>query len=152
MKVEKIVIVVASIIILASLSGCVQMEKFKKLFISPPTYQWMTKVDQRGDFGIFDIINKNLGKVDYFPFTIDNGTKYLHVYIHVNFSKPVGFLNLTIVTPEKNITKEYSTIAKSYKYDDFLYFDDPTPGNWKIVIKVTGIGNYRLFAEAYQKV
>ena len=77
---KKIVILLALLLALASLSGCISgIEKFKELFTPPPSYEWVTKVDQKGEFGIFDILNKNLGKVDYFPFTIENGTKYLHV-------------------------------------------------------------------------
>ena len=141
------------LLILPFMDGCVypQIEKVKRFFVPPEKYEWRTKVDEKGDFGIFDILNKNLGKEEYFPFNIENGTKYLHIYIHVNFSKPIGYLNFTVVTPEKNVTKDYLTLAKSYKYDDFLYFDNPKPGNWKIIIKLTGIGEYRILAEAYQK-
>ena len=150
---KRLVIVVMLLLILPLLNGCTypQIEKVKRFFVPPEKYEWRVKVDEKGDFGLFDILNKNLGKEEYFPFNIENGTKYLHIYIHVNFSKPIGYLNFTIVTPEENVTKDYMTLAKSYKYDDFLYFDDPKPGNWKIIIKVTGIGEYRLLAEAYQK-
>ena len=153
LRVKRIAIVITLLLVMLALNGCVypQIEKVKRFFVPPPKYEWVKKVDEKGDFGVFDILNKDLGKKEYFPFSIENGTKFLHIYIHVNFSKPIGYLNLTIVTPEKNITKDYMTLAKSYKYDDFLYFDDPEPGNWKIVIKVTGIGEYRLLAEAYQK-
>jgi len=152
--VNKAVIIIAMLLLMPMLNGCIapQIGKIKEFFTPPQKYEWVKKVDEKGEFGILDIINSNLAKVDYFPFMIENGTKFLHVYIKVNFSKPAGFLNITIVSPHKNYTKEYSTIAKSFKYDDFFYFDNPEEGNWKIVVKFTGIGKYTLVAEAYQKI
>ena len=154
LKMKK-VIFIALMLILPSLTGCIKISQVKKLeeIITPPQkYKWIKKVDEKADFGLFDMINAEIAKVDYYPFMVENGTKFLHIYIHVNFSKPFGKLNFTIVSPEKNLTKEYSTIAKSYKYDDFLYFNSPKPGNWKIIVKVTGIGKYSLVAETYQKI
>ena len=149
-------LIVALLLILPAITGCVEIQEAKEKvqsFLKPSMeYKWVKKVNEKADFGLFDIINSDMAKVDNYPFMVENGTEFLHIYIHCNFSKPFGKINIIVVSPEKNTTKEYSTLGKSYQYDDFIYFDSPIAGNWKIVVKVTGIGDYRLIAEAYQHI
>ncbi len=146
-----ILLLVSSLILL---NGCVElneMEQKAKQFLSPPEkFIWLNKINQSTDFGLLDMINKDMAKVDEYPLIIHNSTKYLRIHIHASFSKPLGSINVTVVSPSKNESRKYSTLGKSCEYDDYFYYDTPEPGNWKIVIKVSGIGSYKILARAYQ--
>lgn len=136
------------------LNGCVEIkeveQKAKQFFSTPQKFIWLNKINQTTDFGLLDIINKDMAKVDRYPFIIQKSTKYLRIHIHASFSKPFGSINITVVSPTKNESRKYSTPGKSYEYDDYFYYTDPEEGNWMIIVKVTGIGNYTILAKAYQ--
>jgi len=163
--VKKFAVIVALLIILPMLSGCVGpkeiYEKLMSMLKKPQKYGWITIVEEENDFGFLDMINAELAKNDSIAFLVQEGTRYLHFFIEVNFSNPInpdweflsqGKLNLTIVTPSEKISKEYCTTAKSRTYDDFIYFVDPQPEKWNLIIKVTGVGKYKVLVEAYQPV
>ena len=144
------------------LPGCVGpkevYEKFVEFFKKPERYEWVTKINVEESFRCLEAINIDLGKVIPYPFFIKEDTKYLHIYIEVNFSSPIGIgglsqgkLNLTIITPEENITKSYCTAGKSKTYNDFFYFANPKEGEWKLIVKLIGYGKYKILVEAYEK-
>ncbi len=159
----KKIFIATLLLILPLLSGCVGLkevyEKLVEFFKKPIQYKWVVKVDREESFKWLDMINADLAKVSSYPFFIKDGTKYLHIYIEVNFSNPLGIkglsqgkLNLTIVTPIKNVSKSYCTTAKSKTYNDFIYFANPEEGEWELVIKLIGYGKYKIFVEAYERI
>lgn len=152
----------ALIFLLSLLSGCIstkQIQQKMEEFFKKEEYEWVIKIDNSEDFGWFDMINWELAKVDKYPFIVQNNTRYLHIFVEVNFSNPInpkykklsqGKVNITISSPEKNYTKCYSTLGKSNKYEEFFNFASPYSGKWEIIIKVTGMGKYRLIVKTYQ--
>ncbi|MEM1513608.1 MAG: hypothetical protein QXW78_05180 [Candidatus Thermoplasmatota archaeon] len=158
---KKIVVAIALIFNIL-LSGCISGEeiygKISDFFKKPEKYEWKTIIDVKEEFKWIDIINPEIAKNVSIPIIIREKTKYIHIVIEVNFSNPIssgieflsqGRLNLTILTPSEKIEKEYCTTAKSRKYEEYFYFEAPLPGEWAIILKLIGCGEYRIFVEAY---
>ncbi len=156
--------IVLVILLLASLSGCIGPEevaqKLAEKFGEKQEYEWDKKLEDDKTFKVIDIINQNFAKVEeYPPITVKADTKYLHIYINVNFSNFIdsgwsflilGYANITITNPfGVNMSREYSALGKGNEYKDFFYITEPQKGNWKITLKVRGTGNYKIFAEIY---
>ena len=91
------------------LSGCIlydYYEKVKNILESPPRYEWVKTVQVEDKFGWLDIVNEDMAKSSDYPLFLKNGTKYLHIYIKVDFSNPInpdfeilshGKFNITII-------------------------------------------------------
>ena len=161
--VNKKALIIVALLLLPALSGCVgPQEIYRKMvefFTRPPEYEWIKIITVEEEFGWMDIVNEDFAKVSEYPFVIKNETKYLRIYMEVNFSNPIsprieslnqGHLNITILSPSENYTKTYCTTLKSNEYVDYFYFADPEPGGWKIIVKVVGYGKYKLVAKVYQ--
>ncbi|MCD6480817.1 MAG: hypothetical protein J7L31_00885 [Thermoplasmata archaeon] len=136
--------------------------EIEKMFRPPTQYRWEGGINVEDSFGWGDFINGELGKVSEYPIFVENGTKYLHIYIEVDFSNPInpdleilnqGNLNFSILSPSgKNITKSYCTTLKDHTYEEYFYFENPEKGQWKVKIKVAGYGKYRISAQMYQPI
>ncbi len=163
--VKKLPFIIALLLVMPMLSGCIgPKELYERLMTflkEPQQYAWVKIVVEEDDFGIWDMINTDAAKNTSITFMVQNGTKFLHIFIEVNFSNPLnpdweclnqGELNFTIITPSDKISKEYCTAFKSHSYDDFIYFVDPQPAKWNLIIKVRGVGKYKILVEAYQPV
>ena len=159
---DKKALIIVMLLLMPAFSGCVYLEKLIQILTPPPEYKWVKVINVEDTFGWLDMVNKEIAKTADYPVFVKNGTKYLHIYIHVEFSNPInpdleslsqGHLNLTIIKPSgENITKSYCTTAKSKAYDDYFYFNEPQPGEWKVIIKVSGYGKYRIVASIYQPI
>jgi len=161
-NVDKRALIVAVIMMLPVFSGCVYLEKIEQFLMPPPQYEWKRLISVEDTFGWVDVVNKELAKISDYPIYVSNETKYLNIYIHVEFSNPInpdieslsqGHLNFTILKPDgENITKTYCTATKVKTFDDYFYFENPQEGQWNIIIRVFGYGKYRMVAKAYQPV
>lgn len=148
------------LIAIPMLSGCVYVDKMVEFLTPPPHYEWIKVINVEESFGWLDVINAEMAKTADYPIFIKNDTRYLHIYIHVDFSNPInpdfetlsqGNLNLTIIMPDgENVTKSYCTTGKLRSYDDYFYFTSPQAGEWKITVKVAGYGKYKIVAQTYQ--
>ena len=157
-----IIILISSI----SLSGCIGpkeiSQKLVERFGKKEEYEWNRKLDVEQSFKVWDIINVYVAKVETYTFVVSEKARYLHITIETTFSNVfnldweclnVGYVNLTITNPlGENMSKEYNTVGKDYRYKNFFYIAGPQPGTWEITIKVTGVGTFKLFAEAYEPV
>ncbi len=151
------------LLILPMLSGCIVTDFYEKVMEKiqhPPEYEWQKVIEDEERFGWVDMINFEMAMVNDYTIFLENGTRYLQIFIEVEFSNPIkpeleslnqGRLNLTIIPPSgENTTKSYCTTGKSHSYDDYFYFFSPEKGTWKIIVKVTGCGKYKILAQAYQ--
>ena len=158
---KKLFIAIALIINIL-LCGCISAgeiyEKMSDFFKKGEKYEWVTIANMKEEFKWVDILNPEIAKNVSIPVIVREKTKYLHIIIEVNFSNPVysdvqflsqGKLNLTILTPSEKIEKDYCTTAKSRSYEEYFYFEEPLPGEWNIILKLIGYGEYRIFIEAY---
>ncbi|KAA0004049.1 MAG: hypothetical protein FE048_00295 [Thermoplasmata archaeon] len=147
-----------------SLSGCIGpkeiSQKLMEKFGKKEKYEWNKKLEVEQNFKVWDIINVYVAKVETYSFVIAERTRYLHITIETTFSNVfnldweclnLGYVNMTVTDPfGENMSKEYSTVGKDYRYKNFIYITDPQPGTWKVTIKVTGVGTFKIFAEAYE--
>ena len=160
-------ITIMVMLLLTSLSGCIGpreiSQKLMEKFGEKQQYEWDKKLDDEGTFKIIDILNQNWAKVeDYPPVKVEAGTKYMHIYLAVNFSNIVslgwewltpGYANITITDPSGvNTSKEYTSLGKGNEYRDFFYIPNPQKGNWEITLKLWGTGDYKIFVELYEPV
>lgn len=158
---KKIIIAIA-VMLNISLCGCISTGeiygKISDLFKKPEKYEWLTIVDLKDEFKWIDILNPDVAKNVSIPIIVSEKTKYLHISIEVNFSNPLssdiqflsqGNLNLTILTPSEEINKEYCTTAKSRSYEEYFYFEEPLLGEWDIILRLVGCGEYKIFIEAF---
>jgi len=155
-----IVILLSSI----SLSGCIGpkeiSQKLVERFGKKEKYEWNRKLDVEQSFKVWDIINVYVAKVETYTFVVSEKARYLHITIETTFSNVfnldweclnIGYVNLTVTNPSgENMSKEYNTVGKDYRYKNFFYIAGPQPGTWEVTIKVTGVGTFKLFAEAYE--
>ena len=74
-------LIVALLLILPAITGCVEIQEAKEKvqsFLKPSMeYKWVKKVNEKADFGLFDIINSDMAKVDNYPFIVENGINLL---------------------------------------------------------------------------
>ena len=84
--------IILLLLTLSMLSGCIlydYYEKVKNILESPPRYEWVKTVQVEDKFGWLDIVNEDMAKSSDYPLFLKNGTKYLHIYIKVDFSNPI---------------------------------------------------------------
>ena len=158
-------LIVMLILLLTSLSGCIGprgiSQKLVEKFGEKQRYEWDAKLEDKKSFNILDVINQNFAKVvNYPPIEVKPHTRYMHLYVHVNFSNLInqgwtsltlGYVNITITNPSGlNTSREYSTLGKGNEYEDFFYFVEPQKGNWEVTLRVRGTGSYKIFAEVYE--
>jgi hypothetical protein len=155
-------LLVLLLFLLPILTGCTLSDYYQKIenvLDTQPKYVWVKTIHVEDKFGWLDVINEELAKVVEYPIFIEKQTKYLHIYINVEFSNPInpslnifnyGRFNLTITNPSGDSTeKSYVTTGKSYTYDDYFTIDNPETGNWEISINVFGYGRYIILVETY---
>ena len=158
---------VMALLVLPSLSGCIgpkeMSEKLIEKFGEKQQYEWDKKLEDKRTFKIIDVINQNWAKVEeYPPVKVKAGTRYMHIYLAVNFSNIInpmwewltpGYANITITDPSGvNTSRDYTSLGKGNEYRDFFYIPNPQKGNWEITLKLRGTGDYKIFVEVYEPV
>ena len=163
-KLGSIVIIITLFFI--SFSGCITpwevSQKLADSFGEEEKYEWNKKLNVEQSFRALDILNVYLAKVDTYSFVVNQKTYYLHIAVETTFSNifkldwntlNLGYINITITdSSDETISKEFNTLGKDHSYKNFFYIPKPKSGEWTVTARATGVGVYRIFAEAYEPV
>jgi hypothetical protein len=161
-KLGSIFIIIALFFI--SFSGCITpwevTQELTDRFGEEEKYEWNKKLNVEQSFKALDILNIYLAKVDTYSFVVNQKTYYLHIAVETTFSNffkrdwsalNFGYINITITDSSgETLSKEFNTLGKDNNYKSYFYLTEPKKGGWTITTRVTGVGTYKIFAEAYE--
>ena len=165
-KIKAITILTIFLFLSISMSGCVGpgeiIDRIGTIITGGKKYEWETKLDSgEKEFRWINMINKDLAYVNSHPFIIVEDTKRLHIKIEVVFSFPLlgldifsqGGINATIQSPSgENEYMSYNTPLKPKSWKESLYIPTPASGEWKVIVKARGYGNYQIKVAAEEPV